>query len=159
LGLNLQPRDASAQKLMSALSRQHRTDSWHVGWGLPRPSLVGLSAGTCVVFKIEGSLDDVKRAALQEKLQEVAAEGLGERCAEGYGRLRFNDPLLTTIAKDRKRTDDDRHDVKPTKKPVPKADAMFAYAHLIEIEALRREVQRAAIGKASTERGRTEALG
>lgn len=159
LGVTLQPRDALAKKLMSAISRQHRTDSWHVGWGLPRPSLVGLAAGTCVVFKIEGTLDEVKRVAIEEKLREVEADGVGERRAEGYGRLCFNDPLLATPAKDRNRADDSRPPDPLTKKPVKKGDATFAYAHLIETEALRHEFQRAAIGKASTAQGRTEALG
>ncbi len=161
LGMRLEQRDAST------FSRQHRTDSWHVGWGLPRPSLVGLAAGTCVVFKIvdpldktkPATLDEASRAALKEKLREVEAEGLGERRAEGYGQLCFNNPLLTTPAKDRKRADDTKPEETLTRKPVKNGDTSFNYAHLIEVEALRREIQRAAVGKAATEKGRTEALG
>jgi CRISPR-associated protein Csx10 len=56
-----------------ALTRTNRTESWQTKWGLPRPSLVGLSAGSVLQLEISG---------------------LGERTAEGYGQLCFNPPIL-----------------------------------------------------------------
>lgn len=154
LGVTLTVRQPANPKLMSALSRTHRTDSWHVGWGLPRPSLVGLAAGTCVVFVCEaGKAIDIG------KLNDIASEGIGERRAEGYGRLCFNDPLLVTEAKDRKRGIDAKEQQKWPKSPVEKDDSAFDYAHLIEKEALRREIKRAAMRQAAKEEGRAEALG
>ncbi len=65
-----------------------RTDSWHVGWGLPRPSLLGFAAGGCLTFEItEGGLGPDALAA-------VELGGVGERRGEGFGQVRFNDALL-----------------------------------------------------------------
>lgn len=156
LGVKLSPRDArdaSDKKLMSAVSRQRRTDSWHVGWGLPRPSLVGLAAGTCIVFKVTG---DKPKA---DKLAEVAAEGLGERRAEGYGRLCFNDPLLATSAKKRQRLDNPTPNGKPPLEPIKKDDPSYDYAQLIEHEAARKELKRCAMGLAADPTRRELALG
>ncbi len=68
-------------------ARQNRLESWQTRWGLPRPSFVGLAAGTCMVYKVEGNLDPVK-------LAELEFAGMGDRRAEGYGQLCFNDELL-----------------------------------------------------------------
>ncbi|GAA2162040.1 RAMP superfamily CRISPR-associated protein [Actinomadura napierensis] len=65
-----------------------RTDSWQVGWGLPRPSLLGLAAGGCLTFEVtEGGIGPDALAA-------VELGGMGERRGEGFGQVRFNDPLL-----------------------------------------------------------------
>ncbi len=73
--------------LVSAATRTRRVDSWQVKWCLPRPSLIGLAAGSCFVFEAD-------RAIPAADLQRVEAEGLGDRRAEGYGRIRFNEPLV-----------------------------------------------------------------
>ena len=72
---------------LSVLARTRRIDSWQTRWGLPRPSLVGLSAGSCFLFVTTGEISS-------EKLAEVEFTGIGERTAEGYGRLCCNDRLL-----------------------------------------------------------------
>jgi CRISPR-associated protein Csx10 len=70
--------------------RARRTESWHTGWGLPRPSLVGLQAGSCVKFAFgEGPRPDAATLA------ELEQTGLGERTAEGFGQVVFNRSLLT----------------------------------------------------------------
>lgn len=75
--------------LLSSLMRVRRVESWQVGWGLPRPSLLAIQAGSCVTFEIvTGELDP-------ETLQRIEKVGIGDRRAEGYGQVRFNDPLLT----------------------------------------------------------------
>lgn len=135
----------------AALPRQRRTDSWHVGWGLPRPSLVGLQAGTCVVFKCSGNIDP-------ERLRQIEAGGLGERRAEGYGQLSFNDPLLIAQlagaraerrAKE-KETDDEF---------VVSQESSHDYARLIEREAVRNELRRLAPAFAADREQRRTALG
>jgi CRISPR-associated protein Csx10 len=56
-----------------ALIRTTRTDGWHQGWGQPRPSYIGLAAGSCIVFECqECNLD---------KLQALMQRGLGEHRA------------------------------------------------------------------------------
>jgi len=77
----------AALPAIAVAGRQHRTESWHVGWGLPRPSLAGLSAGTCVALVTSAPLD-------AEALGELELSGIGERRAEGYGQVVVNDPLL-----------------------------------------------------------------
>jgi len=73
---------------LSALIRTNRTDGWHQEWGQPRPSYIGLAAGSCLVFECQaGSLDE-------NQLQALMQRGLGERRAEGFGEVRFNPPLL-----------------------------------------------------------------
>lgn len=93
---------SSEDKKLSFIARTNRIDSWQVRWGLPRPSLVGLAAGTCVVFEItEGTLE-------QKLLTQIQSRGIGERRAEGYGQIALNDPILTNPMP------------KPESKPEPK---------------------------------------
>lgn len=140
-----------------AFPRQRRTDSWHVGWGLPRPSLAGLQAGTCAVFGLErdGQVDESHLAQL---LAEIEAGGLGERRAEGYGQLCFNDPLV--ISKLEGLTGG-----KPTQEEKTEAiflvprQSSFDYARLIEREAARNEMRRCALGFAADRDNRKKALG
>jgi CRISPR-associated protein Csx10 len=72
---------------LAVLARSRRTESWQTRWGLPRPSLIGLSAGSCFLFTVTGEID-------QNVLAQLERTGIGERTAEGYGQLCFNDPLL-----------------------------------------------------------------
>lgn len=81
----------------NSLIQTRRIESWHEGWGFPRPTLIALSAGSCVVFEIEkfDSFDKAKRDEIESTLQTLEAQGIGERRGEGYGRLRFNPSLVT----------------------------------------------------------------
>ncbi|GIX04041.1 MAG: hypothetical protein KatS3mg113_1047 [Planctomycetaceae bacterium] len=81
----------SQQVVLKGLARTRRLESWHVGWGLPRPSLLAIQAGSCFVFEVQGPIDP-------RKLTEVELRGVGERTAEGYGQLLFNHPFLTESA-------------------------------------------------------------
>ena len=71
--------------------RVRRIESWQVAWGLPRPSLVGIQAGSCASFHFAHS-----QRPDQNTLSRIEAQGIGQRTAEGYGHIRFNDPLLLT---------------------------------------------------------------
>jgi CRISPR-associated protein Csx10 len=71
----------------NAIARSQRTESWQTRWGLPRPSLVGLSAGSCFQIKIAAGVT-------LEQLHELEQSGIGERTVEGYGQICFNAPLL-----------------------------------------------------------------
>ncbi len=72
---------------VSASVRTRRIDSWHRPSGLPRPTLTALAAGTCLRLCWDGSGADV--------LARLEITGIGERTAEGFGQVRFNDPTLT----------------------------------------------------------------
>lgn len=71
-----------------AFARVRRTESWQTRWNLPRPSLVGIAGGSVFALVAERDLT----AAELEKLE---IEGIGERRAEGFGRVRVNHPLVT----------------------------------------------------------------
>lgn len=67
--------------------RINRRESWHVGWGLPRPSLPGFAAGSVFRFTVES-------AVAADRVAAVVAEGIGVRRAEGFGRIAVNPRCL-----------------------------------------------------------------
>ena len=69
--------------------RTGRRESWQRSWNLPRPAMVYFKAGSVFLFKVEdpGQWDESKAKAL-------VRDGLGERRAEGYGRVLLNPPFL-----------------------------------------------------------------
>ena len=79
---------------VTSLLDTRRIESWHEGWGLPRPSLIAIKAGSCLVFEVESGSLDLKA------LSRIEREGLGERRGEGYGQVCFNHPLLISKIKD-----------------------------------------------------------
>ncbi len=64
-----------------------RCESWQTAWGFPRPSIVALSAGSVVMLIPDADVDAATVAA-------VVAAGLGDRRAEGYGRIAVNHRVL-----------------------------------------------------------------
>lgn len=82
LQVRLHPADPAAH----VTSR--RTESWQARWQRPRPTLVGLEAGSVLAFEVTGTLDPALVARLQ-------AAGLGERTAEGYGEVLLDADVLT----------------------------------------------------------------
>jgi len=123
---------------LSVIARQSRTESWHNKWALPRPSLVGLAAGTCIVYEVSGGKLD------PQILGNLEASGIGERRAEGYGQLCFNDSLLMqnkfTIASEKL---SDKPDLKGEK--ISDQDVAFNYAQLIEEQAWRKAIENKAL--------------
>ena len=70
--------------------RACRRESSQARWGRPRPSLVGLAAGSTVSLRVaDGVTLDPAALAEAERM------GIGERTAEGFGAIRFNPPELT----------------------------------------------------------------
>ena len=63
--------------------RSNRRDGWHTTWGLPRPTIVSIAAGSVARFKVE------------KKFSWTPPEMVGERPAEGFGRISINPELLT----------------------------------------------------------------
>jgi len=143
-------------KTLSVLARQNRRESWQVRWGLPRPSLVGLAAGSCIVFEIQGEFN---RDNLAKKFAQVQAAGMGERCAEGYGQVAFNDALLmdkTSGLEGEQKTDKAQ---RVNQVPIKKGDAVLEYARTIETVAWRREIQRQVLHLASDQNSRRQVIG
>ncbi|MFF4652623.1 RAMP superfamily CRISPR-associated protein [Streptomyces sp. NPDC001380] len=91
LGVELRPADgAGGPGPAGRVGEPHRSDPWHRRWGLPRPSLLGLAAGSCLSF------DVVAGKVTPEAVRRVETAGVGLRRAEGFGQLAVGDPLLYT---------------------------------------------------------------
>lgn len=155
LGVTLKLRESTHGQL-DELVRIRRLDTWHVGWGLPRPSLVALQAGSCMVFQVvDGTLDPAKLAA-------VEAGGIGERTAEGYGQVRFNHRLLTeslTASSSERDLPDGKTKPRMTMNPISPHDPSYAFARLIETECWKHEIRRTCLGIAAEAKKRKEYLG
>jgi len=168
-GLVLQPRRSPG--LLGQVALQRRRDSWHEGWGLPRPSLGGLAGGSCFVFEVTaGKLDAARLAALE-------AAGLGERRAEGYGQVRLQptwlaQPLAGALAAAegaKVGAGDDRAAEPPDvagpgnpAAPLHKnqvSPELYELARDLEQSALAVAVQRATARLAATAEGRAKVLG
>ena len=144
---------SSEDKKLSFIARTHRIDSWQVRWGLPRPSLVGLAAGSCVVFKVTGTLDP-------ELLTQIQLRGIGERRVEGYGQICFNDPILTQPTSTLEKPKDNQSE-NPTKNSnhyLEDDQDIIDYARIIEKAAWREIIHRASLFLASEHTSRTQIL-
>ena len=62
-----------------------RLESWQTRWGLPRPTLIGLSGGSCAIIKLR----DGRPSDDSSILKGLAERGIGERRGEGFGDLRL----------------------------------------------------------------------
>jgi CRISPR-associated protein Csx10 len=134
--------------------RSRRTESWQVRWGLPRPSILGWQAGSCIVYQVMSG--EIK----SQKLAEIEAKGIGDRRAEGYGQLCFNDPLLKT----EKLSEFQRQNqsLSTTSEDAPlisKENPSFQYARTIEKAAWREAIQNKALAIASDPDRRKDILG
>ena len=155
-GLGVPVEVATADEgLIAAEIRLRRLDSWHVGWMLPRPSLIGIAAGSCVTFDLPKGRPSV--AALAR----VETEGLGERRAEGFGQVRLEEPLLTAaIATWEKAASS--FGGEPPHQPalIQDADAaVVIMARIIERECWRREILRRALERGADSSVRYRFLG
>ena len=74
---------------VAVATRTHRHDGWHSPSGLPRPSLPALAAGT--VLRLTWHGQPPHPAAVHA----LHTEGVGDRRAEGFGRVRLDPELLT----------------------------------------------------------------
>lgn len=139
-------------KTSKSLIQTRRVESWHEGWGLPRPTLIAMQAGSCLEFTVTGKIDD-------SKIQKLEIEGIGERRGEGYGRIRFNPKLLTheisgwILAKETnsdKSRDDELQSVETE---------MKFFAEQIETIAWREELRRTVLLIAEDEKQREKIFG
>lgn len=144
----------NANKLLHEMVRIRRFDTWHVGWGLPRPSLVALQAGSCMVFEVEGTIDPAKLAQLE-------ASGVGERTAEGYGLVRFNHPLITVplIQSAHTSATVSVNNNNTNTKSITSNDPAFKFARLIETECWKQEIRRACLEATNDRTRRKELVG
>lgn len=135
--------------------RVKRCEGWHSRWRLPRPSLVGLAAGSCFRFEVEGTLSEhTTLAALQRS-------GLGERRAEGFGELLLNPPLLVFDqfeARAHKDTDRDNQ-ASDAETPCVVTGECLPFLHHLARRAWRTAIRNKALALASESESRRQKLG
>lgn len=163
LGVRLKLRKSPDGRL-DELVRIRRLDTWHVGWGLPRPSLVALQAGSCMVFQvIDGPLEPTK-------LAQIEAGGIGERTAEGYGQVRFNHRLLlepltngadasSTDGNDAGSTQGRNSKLQQLPEFIASNHPAFSFARRIETECWKQEIRQACLTLAADAQKRKGHLG
>ena len=69
--------------------RPMRVDSWHGRWGLPRATMFGIAAGSCISVTWNGA--EITNASVSE----LVREGIGARRAEGFGSVVVNHEILS----------------------------------------------------------------
>jgi len=62
------------------MTRPDLASGWSTAWGLPKPTHLAACMGSTYVFRWEGDLE-----ALVPALERLEAQGIGERCDEGFG--------------------------------------------------------------------------
>jgi CRISPR-associated protein Csx10 len=146
--------ERSDPDLMSVALRSRRTESWQTRWGLPRPSLLGWQAGSCLIYDIKSGTIDAK------KLQELVITGIGDRRAEGYGQVSFNDPLLSAQLRELQgQVIANETIAKSSNYLLSNNHPMEKYARLIEIAAWREAIQNKALSLAASRSGRESISG
>ncbi|KLL09962.1 RAMP superfamily CRISPR-associated protein [Protofrankia sp. BMG5.30] len=152
LGVRLELQEAAASEwLINRATAVRRAESWQRSWGLPRPTLLGLTAGSVLTFTVRGRLS-------RERLDQVLAAGIGERTAEGFGQIAVDDPLLRARP-GRLRTYPPPGGDHEMPLVTEQDQAAYATALVIEREAWRAHIRRASAAIAATPEGRQEALG
>ena len=66
--------------------RTSRRDRFNAGWSRPQTTQAAIQAGSVAIFDVAGTPTEQSFSAV--------ADGIGERTAEGYGRVVLNDSLL-----------------------------------------------------------------
>ncbi len=148
-----------------SLIQVRRIESWHEGWGLPRPTFSAMAAGSVAVFEVVGEIDS--------KLQNLELSGIGERRGEGYGQIKFNPKILTEKINGWKIAvkDDDKakieenqkiereNAVKQLKNQIKTANKFKKFVENLEVSAWREEIARAVLKIANVDKERLEIFG
>lgn len=140
--LTLRPLDTStagAAIAFPVFTGEGRVESWQARWGLPRPTISVVTAGTVLVCT---SADPIPAA----RIAEVVARGIGSRRAEGYGRIAVNPPILRNGMIPVK--DAGPGPEAPLPAPPELSAAVTESARIVYTAAWRRRITEAALAKA-----------
>jgi CRISPR-associated protein Csx10 len=83
-----------AEGLRGARIRTERIDSFNTRWGLPQPTQVAISAGSVVVLRTRPGSGGIA----SEQISHVENHGIGERRAEGFGRVIIDADLFASTS-------------------------------------------------------------
>lgn len=118
-----------------------RREGWNRRWVRPRPTLSALAAGSVVQFSVG---EPIARSALDR----LGTLGVGERCAEGFGRFTVDPPELRCVE-----VADEKTQTSPPAAPGPGTkppDPMCANVeHRALVNEARRTAERAALHDSS----------
>lgn len=133
-----------------AFVRTRRTESWNASWDLPRPSLLALQSGSCVRFQVTGTLDP-------KEVANIEAAGLGERTAEGFGQMSFNNEFLANTPS---KLNPPCRPKKSTSAaaPLKKGEAGYEMARQLERIVWRESIRRSALAVAAGSKERKQLL-
>lgn len=141
--------------------RFHRIDGWIGAWGLPRPTLTAIAAGSVIAFKTA----DPKIGADLAKLQKT---GIGMRRGEGFGDFLLNAEVCTAddtklnpdrVREPTEKPKDDLPQATPKVALPPLSPALRACLDQIEHAALRKVLQDLAELAADRENREPDELG
>ena len=144
-----------------------RLESWQASWGLPRPSLVAIAAGSVARLVLSGG-----QSLEADELAWLQAAGLGERRGEGFGRITINHPVVMrkTIAVhpaeesragngDGEKKEQKENGEKVAKENVELTDRLKPFAELLERTAWREAIVEQAETAAADKKKRQRILG
>lgn len=117
---------------------------------------MGLMAGSCIKFDLQTNLTPEQ---LNQKLGHLAIVGIGERTAEGYGQISFNDPLLDRPISQLAPAMSIDVESSNTANKITSKQKSFAYARIAEKQAWRNEISNSAKALASNPTNRERLLG
>ena len=78
-----------AIELWRAIGKQAIMGGWHMGGQLPRRTALATEMGSVFMYRTQG----LALEALEDRLQRLEDEGLGEERARGFGRLLISSPI------------------------------------------------------------------
>jgi CRISPR-associated protein Csx10 len=84
--LALPPEATRCRSLLQAVA----VPGWNSAINLPKPDTWALKRGSVMLFRVGARVDE---QALMRRLEQIENEGLGERRAEGFGRVLVCDPF------------------------------------------------------------------
>jgi len=117
------------------IGRADRLESWQRQWMLPRPSLTGLQGGSVFTFEVPNDRTVLK------KLAEMEITGIGDRRAEGFGRVCFNPDFLLVSAE---QWQSGAKSVKSGEMGGVNKEAPAEFLRNLELEAWKMEIRRSA---------------
>ena len=146
----------------TSLIQVRRIESWHEGWGFPRPTFTAMAAGSVAVFEVGGEIKP-------QDLQTLELSGIGERRGEGYGQIKFNPKILTekinswkVPSRTEKPTADESQRgeaIEKLKSQIKAAENFKQFIENIELSAWREEIARAVLKIADNPLRRREMFG
>lgn len=120
--------------IRNCMVKTTRIETYVSVWGMKRPSVTGLAAGSSFLIEFKDLTDKMRR-----RMAEMAQIGIGERRHEGFGQLRFN---LATHKAYQKKDEVARENISKPNEPIPELFTRI-FTDILEGELRRKAVTKA----------------